>query len=643
MNPFSLFLINDSRNIKSTKFYKIDNFWLTFIILLIFGFFYGICINPVESEIVEFAQIWAGKIKYIEINSWYSGRLKEVTLQAIIPAYLLKLGFSESFLVLLSSGFATAIAFSAVGMTGFLLTRMPLAALSIPFILINYLFYNAHFYGVVFPINFFVFGNLGMYFALLTIILFLFEKRIMAFFLIGFLPGIHIPWSLAVWIGIFIITLINRKVVFNKGNVISFVFGLLTFVLILFSSYIFLIPDAGPIKNPYIKNAKVIEKNIEKTFSTSQNTDKTIETKNQKFLANNRINNIHNPLLRNYPDPLKAFLAFFSYDILLLLFILIFFFIAKDFFDVKLKQYIYILLTISILVVIYKFIDELFIGYNFLKPIHKSLPDFIERFLFNRWLNLNTITLLCFSISIYIYFAIIKKSSLSTVLISLLLIFVLLIETDIIPYHFKADGSTRVLRIYVFIIFNLVIFIGGFLLAFTNRKVVFNENTYSKINYNIILAFIFIMSAILIKNAVYTNLINKDPNNILFEKAKKIKGGIILAPYIHGQDNGYNVQIRTSRAIYKTNFRINNPNNKIELYCEKKKQLFTNSADFETRNDNAVKSCFENRSIDEWKYIAYSLNATNILTKSYYKLKLPVIIKNKDFTLYDIPLDSPLK
>ncbi len=631
-----------------SKQYKMDDFWLTFIILFLFGFIYGFFFSPLEGEQVEFGQTWASKIEYLSINTWYPGRMKEITLQAIIPGFLLKLGISEWTLVLWSSGINMAISFTAVGLLSYLLIRMPVVSIIIPLILINYTFYNAHYYIIVFPMHFSVFGNSGMFFALFSLMLFIFKKRKTSFFFIGFLPGLHIPWGLYVWIVVLFISIIAKESIFKKENIISFLSGFILSITLVISAFLILYPDAGPIENPYKEKLLAYEakykseKKLEKPSVKSKN-QKTVKKKGDH---KKRLNDMHTPLLRQSGNLfIKSFL-FYSYDILLLVFLMAIYLLRRDFITDEFKRLLQGLFIITLLVTIYKVIDEIFLGYDFLTPLSSELPNLINRFIFNRWLNINSVVVVVLMISISAYLAIHFKNLLSFALFIFILVYTLLVGYNIVP-HYKLPGYSIEVIIAFFILFHFVVSFGILYLLYSkkqnNDQKLFNGVGKKHINMSFIVILIF-FSLSIINMSIQRYSRGEDTNSQLFETARLKKGALILPHFVQSH-KGYNIQLRTVRPIYiygGFNYVIDHPSGrKIDLFCSKKISNieFSDSLQWPSQFDQVIQECFENIDIEDWKYVGYKLNATQVLTKKHYHLKLPVKVKSEDFILYDIPLD----
>lgn len=632
---------------KSDQF-KINDFWLTFSLLSLLGFLYGV-ISPLECELVEFGQIWAGKIDYISLNSWYQGRIGEITLQAIIPGFLLKLGISEKFLVILTSGIYISISFAAVGLLSYFFFRIPIVSFVLPLILSNYTFYDSHFYVIVFPLYFSVFGNAATFFTLLALMLFIFKKRKTAFFIIGFLPGLHIPWGLYTWIFAFAIAVFTKDKVFKKINLVYFSIGFISSITLIVIAFQVLNPDAGPIENPNKKKLIAYEVQFDAKPDIKVDKPKKIELKKEKtikqeFKLQKRVNSIHNPLLRNSGNLIIKIFMFYSYDFLLLLFLTALFFYKNDFFTNEVRHFLLGLLIIFLMVTLYKVIDEAFLGYDFLNPIHKSLSPLIDRMIFNRWLNINTLAAVVLLISIPGYYAVKYKDKLSIVILLFILIYSLLVHIKIIP-HYKTEGYSLEFKIVLFIIYHLIVTSGVLLIIYNNKLKKEKPSTGLSKNPGliIILAFVFVYGIAFVIAQWNDNIVYKDDSNAkLFEIAKQNKGGMIL-PHFVQSFKGYNIQIRTRRPIYifgGFNYIIEHPSGKkINLFCNEKINNieFNGNLNWPILLERTMKDCLENISIDDWKYVGSKLYASNVITKTHFHLKLPVKAKSKDFILYEIP------
>ena len=167
------------------------------------GVLYGVFVRPLWSESVEFGQVWAGMVQYETTNPWYSTIVSAPSLQITIPALLLLAGFDPWHLSLVSTAFFCAIAFSATAAAGYAYSRHWGLSVCIPLLLLTYGFANSHGYPVLFPVNYFQFGQTGQYLALLALALAACGWPLAAGFFGGLLAGAHAVWCAAFAIGAF--------------------------------------------------------------------------------------------------------------------------------------------------------------------------------------------------------------------------------------------------------------------------------------------------------------------------------------------------------------------------------------------------------------------------------------------------------
>lgn len=167
--------------------------WLSFFSSL----FYCCFINPLTTEHLEFAQTLAGLVPINENNQFYIIRQSDPSLQVFLPALLLKLGISKSTLWALSSFVSEFIPILGFQLLVYFFTGHVGIALISCFPLLGSVSPYFHFYNVSFPADFYVFGNFGMFFLILSLSLYLNDFKKIAFLFFGLLFSVHLVWAFA--------------------------------------------------------------------------------------------------------------------------------------------------------------------------------------------------------------------------------------------------------------------------------------------------------------------------------------------------------------------------------------------------------------------------------------------------------------
>jgi hypothetical protein len=195
-------------------------------LVLLSGLIYSTLIYPMPTEQIEFAQTLAGQVPISNVNFFFIDRQGDPSLLVLGPALLLKIGVSVQPLLFLASALAQIVPFLAVALLIFLFTQnLFISYFSILFFLSNF-HGNIHFYPLVFPTNFYVFGNLANWFCILCLGLFLNGFKKATAFLTGLMISIHLAWAIPAifYFGYFLIKEKYKKtlvLLFLAGAVIS--------------------------------------------------------------------------------------------------------------------------------------------------------------------------------------------------------------------------------------------------------------------------------------------------------------------------------------------------------------------------------------------------------------------------------------
>ena len=161
------------------------------LISLALGAYWGTFIDLQWNELVEVGLVLSGLIEaYVP---WHAAG--DFSSQSVFSALLFKAGIDLDVAAITLSAMAVALAFTSISAVVLIFTDIKAVALITPILLCKFPFYNFHYYPVKFPNYNYVFAQIGMYWALLTISLIVLRKTRTAYFLSGILCSVHLVWG----------------------------------------------------------------------------------------------------------------------------------------------------------------------------------------------------------------------------------------------------------------------------------------------------------------------------------------------------------------------------------------------------------------------------------------------------------------
>ena len=142
------------------------------LLSLALGAYWGVFIDLQWNELVEVGLVLSGSIEaYIP---WHTAG--DFSSQSVFSALLFKAGIGLDITAIILSAMTVALAFTSISAVVLIFTDIKAVALLTPILLCKFPFYNFHYYPVKFPNYNYIFGQIGMYWALLTISLIVLKK-----------------------------------------------------------------------------------------------------------------------------------------------------------------------------------------------------------------------------------------------------------------------------------------------------------------------------------------------------------------------------------------------------------------------------------------------------------------------------------
>lgn len=590
-------------------------------ISVIFGILYGIFINPLWADAVEFGQAWAGLVPY-QYSPWGQALFLTPSLQITIPALLLLAGVNVWPLCLAVTSFFCALSFSAIAATTYALSRNVLLSIVIPFLLITYVFANSHGYPIAYPVSYFQFGQTGQYFALLGLALLSCQLPIAAGAIGGILGGIHPVWCLCFALAAFPVTAwLQPKLLIRLS--LSFVVMLILSVALQYFGNALLPPKPEYTPPPVPK--------IVLSANTTTNKVTKIEASKEIKKPTRGTFEGHNVLFSDSSSPIKTATIFFFPEVIFLM-------LCFSFFLVQGKSTPKLLIMLAIpmgLTTIFKIMEEIDPHFYMLGMLNEHLPGLAIRAIIDRWLNLNSLLIPLMTFSLLTVLIRDKKSWLATILLTGLLIF----EAKN-PTWFLVPISGAMNYLWGFLAFFLL---GMFCYwrVIKSSAGIAVQNSLQKYfeNFQFLIVLITLALVLIVKIKEFTVIAHSNPVFTGFDQAdklvsvaKKDKGVLLISPgVVYAQ--GFNPQLRTGRPIIvPTKLDVYNNLSKkiISVFCYSDPLL-----PFDKFYAN-VKPCFENRSLAEWAIISKQTHATGIIAPVGWEFKMKPVITGGGFAYYNI-------
>ncbi len=393
------------------------------LISLALGAYWGAFIDLQWNELVEVGLVLSGLIKaYVP---WHA--TGDFSSQSVLSALLFKAGIDLDIAAVSLSSITVGLAFTSISAVSLIFTDIKAVALITPILLCKFPFYNFHYYPVKFPNYNYVFAQIGMYWALLTIALIVLRKTKTAYFLSGILCGVHLMWSVGCILFLILYNLLNNKNRINKQELLCFSLSIIISIISFF--YFKQLQDElnerqknYSISSTYqsklvdIKYINELDRYKEKSY---QITDAPLLMSRADQHESGR--GSHNLLFKDSKYPIFEGVKFFIPEIsLLLLFYLLY--RNKLLACEKKRLFVQVLIGLQSLLVFYKLLDEVDPSWTVLNWISPELFELMMRAMPHRILNLDSIILPSILICLLINLAFRKNDLLFKGLFVLLLI-----------------------------------------------------------------------------------------------------------------------------------------------------------------------------------------------------------------------------
>ena len=530
-------------------------------------------------ESTEWGYVLSQKTNFSHFNLFYNEALKDFSLVSYLSSFLIKIGVSLKIINFCFYIIINLVSIIAVLNISKLFIKSNVYIL-LPLLLLFVNFDNSHGYDVVYPNNYWVFGQLGSYIFLLSIYFFIIKKFKLGLISLIILSLVHLVWFVGalVFISIkFYLEYFNKKQYLNYILIITITFLIILFLL------------------------KINCNNLNIDFCdyyTGYNyfNDYTLEGHNKKIFIENY--NIY------------SVISFFKTELLLLL---IFIILNKEG-EVKLfvKTSLYFTFFI-ILLKIYETIDYRLYILDFF-----NLKDVYIRAIPERFFNLNTFVLYILIIGKLIEYLINKRSNIFLFILLLIIVYYGIFQ------EFNYEKSTTITQ-YLIISCLIIYLIDSnnfktpLLFSSLNNKIKFVEANFI----NIFFTILFIISMKLIYfNKFYMNGYESDITSYL-NSNKSDNQTIFLSSYINL--DRFNPMLETSleHVIPNSNIIINDN----YFYCSNKESNWNNWY-------ISINECLSNKTSLEWKKIAEDIGNFYLITNKDYKINLNLLIDGNLFRLY---------
>jgi hypothetical protein len=596
------------------------------------------------NEMVEFGKALSGTVQGYDPRGDIG-----FTGQITLPALLIRAGVSNYALAILTSSLTCGLAFAAVGSVSLLVTSIPLSALVVPVLLCKYPFYNFHGYPVKFPIYFYIFGQVGLYAAVLTICLIALKKYRSAAFMAGMMPFIHAPWVIAVWtFGAFYFFLLRPSV--STRHVLLFSGGLALSAATFLAHQYILVPDALEHQRTRLAEVAPISTEIITATAGKILPDDTVSVAPVPHLSQGetgmprsnkgdvpRPHAGHNPLLRNSENPYRTVLIYVSTDIaaLVLLYLLAVRRRIPDLNHDALRGLLYPLLALVVSIAIFKIADEIEPTWSVLSTIHPAIPNAFLRIMPNRFLNLNSVLLPVLLLALSAHLAL-SRGSLTGAAALLIL--------AMAPALAMTDGRSLDFASLIGVLWpNIAISQLSLLIA--ALPVVWPRAGEFRLPHPSPVIAVWVgwaMVGFLVLSLGHRTYFQNKPYGYLREADTPVlaalagsKSPVIATLNVQGFDN-FNLMAESNRPYYLTSDgTLDHPTDsslKIALDCRQMAEAGSHA-----QRVLIQKKCFAQRSPELWVYIGATLQSKHVLANREFELNLPLVAETDSWRLYEIP------
>lgn len=546
------------------------NLFLIAIILL--------CLSQVSwIEPTEWGLILSKKISLSEINFFHQKSLSDFSFLNLLAALMIKIigAKSTNTFLFITINFT---AFYSIYLMSSYFDEDSQVKFFMPFLFLLIKLIDSHGYKIVYPNNFWVYGQFGMYLSLLSLSLYLlkFKKSFFVAFLLNAL--IHPVWFIGTTFLILLDTFKN-----NKKEIKNIIYSLsicIFSVLIIKLLYEYYFFDYRA-NYEFNLNTKGKIKNI------------SLDGHNTLLKANNLIDTAINTLKFFYSEIILIFLFFISIN------------------NSKIKNVRLIISIFLLPFVILKFYE--IYDNNLIIFQNLNLVNFYLRAIPERFFNITTI------ISHLILFYLILEKLFQR---NFGLIYITTISIIIIFEITLGNGLNNQKKIYTYLV--IIIFLISYILNKNNGEKIkiihVNKDT-------IVSVFLVILSVVSIFHIIKYQRLNYESkeDEIVEFLNKNYKNEIIIAgSYVFSDEFNPIIEFKKEVIIPSKEIKFKNRN----LYCDNNGKW----------NDwyNNIKNCFEKYERNEWLEINKHLNVKYILVSNKWRIKDLNFIKGKKFNLYFI-------
>ena len=589
--------------------------WPVFLVSFLLGALYGAFVTPLWNEMVECGQLLAGQVEFGSLNSLAYLHAHEVSTQTIAPAILLKLGMGTWLLSLLTSAVVCGLSFGAWALCALALSECPLFAVAVPLVFLGYPYGAAHFYPVVYPIDFFIFGQVGLYCALLTLGFHALGKVRATFLMLGLLPGIHAPWALGVWLGVAGHCLVCRRRPPARQAGPWFVGGFLLSVGLVVYGKLALKPLIVPV--PQTAPAWAAPRSPPAAPSGDASEAAAGPTRKG---ASRGVFQGHNVVIHQQEHPWRVALAFLAATLKLVGGVVTVWIVDRRMLGGRAWDLLLMLGVILAIALVYKLLEELDPAFGWLGMLDPRLPKLLVRAIVNRWLNLATVVAPTLALAMLARLSLARghREWMLPVLAAFVLkkgffwiLALALVGVAVVPRGGRGkDPGGRPERSAV----------------------------GSKVFAALLMAFLVLKAARFgrqaLREARYRGIDRYEP---IARHLRKGHGAILLAPGVQAYD-GFNVQVRSGRSIFLPGAYPlfageqsgGAPNPYPNVYC------FDPAMESFAAFYAQVQECFEAHGAEDWRVIGYGMGVTNVLVPASYRLALPEEERTAEFVVYGV-------
>ncbi|MGE3681555.1 MAG: hypothetical protein AB7G93_07485 [Bdellovibrionales bacterium] len=594
--------------------------------LFLTGVFYGLTVGMTWNDMVEFSQVMAGNVPYTEWNSFYLGRGKEITLLSVFPSFLFYIGLDAFTISVITSALTCGLAFLAWGLLAFVFSRSYLFSLMLPFLFLGYIYPNAHYYPQIFPIDFFIFGQIGSYLSFIFISFWALTREKTAAGVWGLLASIHPPWAAGTLSGVVIDQFRQRSQKLWPSVLIAIATVGLGIGLT-YAGWVYIIKPVQPIPRSSQQQIEEVASKLNvDQYVTEIETRPVLPTDPQR----RGMFQEHNGLFKTAKRPAKEVFNFFSSEILLLLLILFVWRHLPGMWSAPIKRIGFILLWIGMIASVVKLLEEVDPAHSWLGPI----GSYLVRVIPNRWLNIHMTALPIFSYAVIFYLAAVRRWWPAVVLGLVVLLtphkFQLLNYDE--PAKFGRAWLAPwlvalLLLYYVFEIKRKWPQIGAWFVL---------PNRFARPAAGVVAvaAMIGVSARIYLESARQPGINQKDEFTEIADELRKSgpQFGIVLSGDVQGV-RGFNVQSRAGRSYYILTYAAINyaPGKNLQVFCYY--DPHQSYRDFVQH----TKKCFRERKRSVWAFIGRIYQANQVLVTSDIDLDLPLRLSSGTLKIYDIP------